>query len=83
MLLSGLMKNFVESRDWKFHRYRVIIKIGQNFSLLVPSRRLKIEIENLRKSESNLGLLSGKVGILNNMLVIENKLLYPVSIISM
>lgn len=83
MLLSGLMKNFVESRDWKFHRYRVIIKIGQNFSLLVPSRRLKIEIENLRKSESNLGLLSGKVGILNNMLVIENKLFYPVSIISM
>lgn len=83
MLLSGLMKNFVESRDWKFHRYRVIIKIGQNFSLLVPSRRLKIEIENLRKSESNLGLLSGKVGILNNTLVIENKLLYPVSIISM
>lgn len=83
MLLSGLMKNFVESRDWKFHRYREIIKIGQNFSLLVPSRRLKIEIENLRKSESNLGLLSGKVGILNNTLVIENKLLYPVSIISM
>lgn len=83
MLLSGLMKNFVESRDWKFYRYRVIIKIGQNFSLLVPSRRLKIEIENLRKSESNLGLLSGKVGILNNTLVIENKLLYPVSIISM
>lgn len=83
MLLSGLMKNYVESRDWKFHRYRVIIKIGQNFSLLVPSRRLKIEIENLRKSESNLGLLSGKVGILNNTLVIENKLLYPVSIISM
>lgn len=83
MLLSGLMKNFVESRDWKFHRYRVIIKIGQNFSLLVLSRRLKIEIENLRKSESNLGLLSGKVGILNNTLVIENKLLYPVSIISM
>lgn len=78
-----LMKDFVESRDWKFHRYRVIIKIGQNFSLLVPSRRSKIEIENLRKSESNLGLLSGKVGILNNTLVIENKLLYPVSIISM
>lgn len=78
-----LMKDFVESRDWKFHRYRVIIKIGQNFSLLVPSRRSKIEIENLRKSESNLGLLSGKVGILNNTLIIENKLLYPVSIISM
>lgn len=83
MLLLDLMKDFVESRDWKFHRYRVIIKIGQNFSLLVPSRRSKIEIENLRKSESNLGLLSGKVGILNNTLVIENKLLYPVSIISM
>lgn len=83
MVLSDLIKDFVESRDWKFHRYRVIIKIGQNFSLLVPSRRSKIEIENLRKSESNLGLLSGKVGILNNTLVIENKLLYPVSIISM